>query len=192
MTCSTRRGATAAGSSTQPWSESLRKTEACSCTSIRRGAAIGLANKIRAYELQDDGCDTVEANERLGFKPDQRDYGIGAQILGDLGVQTMRLLTNNPRKFIGLDGYGLSVVESVPLEVAASDHSHTYLKTQEGQARSHAEVRVDPLRPTRHPSCRTRPAGSSRPLGCPGRAAAARALGPSRRRIAAPRAALRR
>ena len=96
----------------------------------QEGRGIGLANKIRAYELQDDGCDTVEANERLGFKPDQRDYGIGAQILGDLGVQTMRLLTNNPRKFIGLDGYGLSVVESVPLEVAASDHSRTYLKTK--------------------------------------------------------------
>ena len=96
----------------------------------QEGRGIGLANKIRAYELQDEGCDTVEANERLGFKPDQRDYGIGAQILGDLGVQTMRLLTNNPRKFIGLDGYGLSVVESVPLEVAASDHSRAYLKTK--------------------------------------------------------------
>ena len=96
----------------------------------QEGRGIGLANKIRAYELQDGGCDTVEANERLGFKPDQRDYGIGAQILGDLGVHTMRLLTNNPRKFIGLDGYGLSVVESVPLEVAASDHSRAYLKTK--------------------------------------------------------------
>lgn len=96
----------------------------------QEGRGIGLANKIRAYELQDQGFDTVEANERLGFKPDQRDYGIGAQILGDLGVKTMRLLTNNPRKFVGLDGYGLSVVESVPLEVAASDHSRAYLKTK--------------------------------------------------------------
>src|SRR5262249_27419692 len=77
----------------------------------QEGRGIGLANKIRAYELQDQGFDTVEANERLGFKPDQRDYGIGAQILGDLGVRTMRLLTNNPRKFIGLQGYGLSVSE---------------------------------------------------------------------------------
>ena len=96
----------------------------------QEGRGIGLANKIHAYELQDEGCDTVEANERLGFKPDQRDYGIGAQILGDLGVETMRLLTNNPRKFIGLDGYGLAVVESLPLEVAASDHSRAYLKTK--------------------------------------------------------------
>ena len=96
----------------------------------QEGRGIGLANKIRAYELQDQGCDTVEANERLGFKPDQRDYGIGAQILRDLGVQTMRLLTNNPRKFVGLDGYGLSVIESCPLEVPASDHSRAYLKAK--------------------------------------------------------------
>jgi 3,4-dihydroxy 2-butanone 4-phosphate synthase/GTP cyclohydrolase II len=96
----------------------------------QEGRGIGLSNKIRAYELQDQGFDTVEANERLGFKPDQRDYGIGAQILGDLGVKTMRLLTNNPRKFIGLEGYGLSVVESVPLEVPASEFSESYLRTK--------------------------------------------------------------
>ena len=96
----------------------------------QEGRGIGLANKIRAYELQDQGLDTVEANERLGFKPDQRDYGIGAQILGDLGVRTMRLLTNNPRKFIGLEGYGLSVVESVPLEVPTSGLARAYLKTK--------------------------------------------------------------
>ena len=96
----------------------------------QEGRGIGLSNKIRAYELQDQGFDTVEANERLGFKPDQRDYGIGAQILGDLGVRTMRLLTNNPRKFVGLEGYGLSVVETLPLEVPASEFSKAYLKAK--------------------------------------------------------------
>ena len=96
----------------------------------QEGRGIGLGNKIRAYELQDGGLDTVEANERLGFKPDQRDYGIGAQILGDLGIRTMRLLTNNPRKFIGLEGYGLAVLESVPLEVPPSEFSKDYLRVK--------------------------------------------------------------
>jgi 3,4-dihydroxy 2-butanone 4-phosphate synthase/GTP cyclohydrolase II len=96
----------------------------------QEGRGIGLANKIRAYELQDQGLDTVEANERLGFKADQRDYGIGAQILSDLGVKTMRLLTNNPRKFVGLQGYGLAVSDAVPLEIPASDHTRKYLKTK--------------------------------------------------------------
>ena len=96
----------------------------------QEGRGIGLGNKLRAYELQDQGLDTVEANERLGFKPDQRDYGIGAQILRDLGVQGMRLLTNNPRKFIGLEGYGLSVRETVPLEVSAPAFARAYLKTK--------------------------------------------------------------
>ena len=96
----------------------------------QEGRGIGLANKIRAYELQDQGLDTVEANEHLGFKPDQRDYGIGAQILGDLGVRTMRLLTNNPRKFIGLDGYGLAVQESVPLEIEPTEFTERYLRTK--------------------------------------------------------------
>src|SRR6185295_1529532 len=96
----------------------------------QEGRGIGLGNKIRAYALQDKGLDTVEANERLGFKPDQRDYGIGAQILRDLGVRTMRLLTNHPRKFVGLEGYGLSVVESVPLEVTATEFTKRYLKTK--------------------------------------------------------------
>jgi len=96
----------------------------------QEGRGIGLANKIRAYELQDQGLDTVEANERLGFKADQRDYGIGAQILSDLGIRTMRLLTNNPRKFVGLQGYGLSVSEAVPLEVPVGEHTRKYLKTK--------------------------------------------------------------
>jgi len=97
----------------------------------QEGRGIGLSNKIRAYALQDEGYDTVEANERLGFKPDQREYGIGAQILGDLGVRSMRLLTNNPRKFVGLDGYGLSVVESLALEIPpATEFTRRYMKTK--------------------------------------------------------------
>jgi 3,4-dihydroxy 2-butanone 4-phosphate synthase/GTP cyclohydrolase II len=97
----------------------------------QEGRGIGLANKIRAYGLQEQGLDTVEANERLGFKPDQRDYGIGAQILRDLGVRSMRLLTNNPRKFVGLEGYGLSVVETLPIEISpATEATRRYLKTK--------------------------------------------------------------
>ena len=96
----------------------------------QEGRGIGLANKIKAYALQDRGFDTVEANERLGFKPDQRDYGIGAQILRDLGLRTMRLLNNNPRKFVGLQGYGLAVVASEPLEIAPSPTTRRYLRTK--------------------------------------------------------------
>ena len=96
----------------------------------QEGRGIGLANKIRAYELQDQGLDTVEANEKLGFKPDQRDYGIGVQILKDLGVKSMRLLSNNPRKLVGLEGYGLSVAEWIPLEIPASETTHRYLKAK--------------------------------------------------------------
>ena len=96
----------------------------------QEGRGIGLANKIKAYELQEQGLDTVEANERLGFKPDQRDYGIGVQILKDLGVRSMRLLSNNPRKLVGLEGYGLSVAEWLPLEIPASATTLRYLKTK--------------------------------------------------------------
>jgi 3,4-dihydroxy 2-butanone 4-phosphate synthase / GTP cyclohydrolase II len=96
----------------------------------QEGRGIGLANKIRAYELQDEGFDTVEANERLGFKADQRDYGMGVQILRELGVTSMRLLSNNPRKLVGIEGYGLSVSEWLPLEMPASDSTRRYLKTK--------------------------------------------------------------
>ena len=96
----------------------------------QEGRGIGLIHKIMAYQLQDQGQDTVEANESLGFKADQRDYGIGAQILVELGVQKIRLLTNNPRKFVGLEGYGLKIVERLPLEVPASEASRRYLKTK--------------------------------------------------------------
>jgi 3,4-dihydroxy 2-butanone 4-phosphate synthase/GTP cyclohydrolase II len=96
----------------------------------QEGRGIGLANKIRAYELQDEGFDTVEANERLGFKADQRDYGMGVQILRELGVRSMRLLSNNPRKLVGIEGYGLSVTEWLPLEIPASDSTRRYLKTK--------------------------------------------------------------
>jgi len=96
----------------------------------QEGRGIGLANKIRAYELQDEGFDTVEANERLGFKADQRDYGMGVQILRELGLKSMRLLSNNPRKLVGVEGYGLSVTEWLPLEMPASDTTRRYLKTK--------------------------------------------------------------
>jgi 3,4-dihydroxy 2-butanone 4-phosphate synthase/GTP cyclohydrolase II len=96
----------------------------------QEGRGIGLANKIRAYALQDEGLDTVEANEHLGFKPDQRDYGIGVQILRELGVRSMRLLSNNPRKLIAIEGYGLSVTKWLPLEIAASPSTRGYLTTK--------------------------------------------------------------
>jgi 3,4-dihydroxy 2-butanone 4-phosphate synthase/GTP cyclohydrolase II len=94
------------------------------------GRGIGLANKLRAYELQEQGADTVEANEALGFPADLRDYGIGAQILADLGVTSMRLMTNNPTKIVGLEGYGLSVTEQVPLQVPACPENLQYLRTK--------------------------------------------------------------
>jgi len=96
----------------------------------QEGRGIGLVNKLKAYGLQDQGLDTVEANVRLGFKPDLRDYGIGAQVLRDLGIRKMRLLTNNPKKIIGLEGYGLEVVERVPIEMPATERNRAYLTTK--------------------------------------------------------------
>ncbi|MEJ2314000.1 MAG: bifunctional 3,4-dihydroxy-2-butanone-4-phosphate synthase/GTP cyclohydrolase II [Nitrospirota bacterium] len=96
----------------------------------QEGRGIGLANKLKAYELQDKGLDTVEANIQLGFKPDLRDYGIGAQILVDLGVRDMRLITNNPKKIVGLEGYGLRVAERVPVEMKPHEKNVIYLKTK--------------------------------------------------------------
>ncbi len=96
----------------------------------QEGRGIGLVNKIRAYHLQDDGADTVEANEQLGFAPDLRDYGVGAQMLRDLGVRRLRLLTNNPRKVVSLQGYGMEVVERVPLHVGENAYNEVYLATK--------------------------------------------------------------
>jgi 3,4-dihydroxy 2-butanone 4-phosphate synthase/GTP cyclohydrolase II len=96
----------------------------------QEGRGIGLVNKIKAYAIQDKGVDTVEANEKLGFQPDHRDYGIGAQILVSLGVTKLRLITNNPRKFIGLSGYNLEIVDRIPLEIPPCDTNRNYLKTK--------------------------------------------------------------
>jgi 3,4-dihydroxy 2-butanone 4-phosphate synthase/GTP cyclohydrolase II len=96
----------------------------------QEGRGIGLLNKLKAYKLQEEGRDTVEANMDLGFQPDARDYGVGAQILRKLNVTKLRLMTNNPKKRVGLMGYGLEIVENVSIEVAANIHNQKYLETK--------------------------------------------------------------
>ncbi|MBR4483335.1 MAG: GTP cyclohydrolase II, partial [Paludibacteraceae bacterium] len=96
----------------------------------QEGRGIGLMNKIRAYKLQEEGLDTVDANIHLGFDPDERDYGVGASILREIGVHRMRLITNNPVKRAGLEGYGLQIVENVPIEVGINPYNERYMRTK--------------------------------------------------------------
>ena len=112
----------------------------------QEGRGIGLLNKLRAYELQENGFDTVEANVELGFPPDAREYGIGSQILADLGLSTIRILTNNPRKITGIEGFGLKVVEQLPIEVPPNMENRLYLETKRdklGHRLHHQEQRFE-------------------------------------------------
>ena len=111
---------------------------------IQEGRGIGLFNKIEAYRLQESGLDTVEANIELGFKPDERDYGVGAQILRELGVCHIRLITNNPVKRAGLEGYGLKIVENVPLQIPSNKHNQKYLETKKSKMGHFLEMVIEP------------------------------------------------
>ncbi|NDD90573.1 bifunctional 3,4-dihydroxy-2-butanone-4-phosphate synthase/GTP cyclohydrolase II [bacterium] len=131
------------GSQLQAAMKQISESEAGVLIYMRRheGRGIGLVNKLKAYALQDQGMDTVEANRHLGFKEDLRHYGIGAQILRALGVKDIRLLTNNPRKIVGLDGYGLNIVERVAIEVPSNQHNEKYLRTKQQKLGHHLEVK---------------------------------------------------
>jgi 3,4-dihydroxy 2-butanone 4-phosphate synthase/GTP cyclohydrolase II len=109
----------------------------------QEGRGIGLLNKLKAYKLQEEGMDTIEANEALGFDMDHRDYGIGCQILRDLGVRKLRLMTNNPTKRIGLGGYGLEIVERVPIEIAPNEVNAPYLRTKRDRMGHHLLANFD-------------------------------------------------
>ena len=114
----------------------------------QEGRGIGLLNKLRAYELQENGFDTVEANLELGFQPDMRDYGIGNQILAELGLSTIRILTNNPKKITGIEGFGLEVVEQVPIETTPTEQNARYLATKRdklGHKLHHQDLKYEPL-----------------------------------------------
>jgi len=114
----------------------------------QEGRGIGLLNKLRAYELQENGFDTVDANLELGFPADMRDYGIGNQILADLGLSTIRILTNNPKKITGIEGFGLTVVEQVPIETAPTSENRQYLATKRdklGHRLHHQDLKYGPL-----------------------------------------------
>ncbi len=139
--------------------KALEKIEFCGQGIVlymrQEGRGIGLKNKLRAYEIQDRGADTVEANRCLGFPADLRDYGIGAQILVDLGLSTIRLITNNPRKIVGLEGYGLKVAERVPLEIEPNRHNQRYLRAKQ-QKLGHlfTGVRKNGKQDRRKPGCK--------------------------------------
>jgi len=107
-----------------------KEGKGCVVYLLQEGRGIGLMNKIAAYKLQEQGLDTVDANIHLGFDPDLRDYGVGAQILRELGVSKIRLITNNPVKRVGLEGYGLEIVENVPIEITPNEYNEYYLRTK--------------------------------------------------------------